>query len=142
MSTEQLSPIQREELELRQKLAENLELQLQTNPIYIELQSLRCKIDEMLGNTEEASPTPEIIAAAKKLFAETKTYTSVGEILKVIESRGIKVGGTDPKANLSAKLFNSGEFVADRSKGGWILKEYAVEQDNNNNVAGGAAVAA
>lgn len=84
-----------------------------------------------LGLTEAAKSRPASRARAAPMMAPTREavhaiLSEVGrpvetrELLPMVRSRGVEVGGKDPVATLSARLSNSTDFQNRRGIGWWF----------------------
>jgi hypothetical protein len=58
------------------------------------------------------------------ILRERGQPTPTRELLSILASRGIHVGGKNPVISLSGYLCKTGEVVADR-RTGWSLREWA-----------------
>ena len=65
----------------------------------------------------------ESVELAVAYLKEVGRPTHTRDILKYVETHGLKIGGKDPVANLSGFLSRSGLMVSSR-KDGWSLKEW------------------
>lgn len=57
---------------------------------------------------------------AIKLIESAGRPMQIGELYSALQREGVAIGGKDPKSTLSARLSQSGRFVAVREKGWWM----------------------
>lgn len=77
----------------------------------------------------------ELIANAVERFLRDRPgWHHASEIYEYVTSRGIEIGGKNPKSNLTAHMSSAGRFVSDRAKG-WRLK---TERDVDDEAGGSA----
>jgi hypothetical protein len=144
---------------LRREIAE-LEEQLQANPVFLKLQHL----NEVARLYDGTTPQPASIAAAPRAEAplggrgagkikraidpeRVRTLqlamqvikgrprpTKTAEIYEMIAPLGAKIGGGEPKSNLSAMLHHAPEFVS-HGRLGWTLAAVDVAESTSEGSA-------
>lgn len=62
-----------------------------------------------------------VIAAVEEFLAGKTTPTPVADIYDHVVGLGLKIGGRDPRSNLSATLWKAGPFKA-QGRAGWVLR--------------------
>lgn len=73
----------------------------------------------------------EALRLAAEAIKGFRTPIKTAEIYDVISRQGAKIGGTEPKSNLSAMLHHS-EVFRSHGRKGWTLAEYDVRDDPND----------
>ncbi|MGW9330481.1 hypothetical protein [Bosea sp. NPDC055594] len=80
------------------------------------------------SNRRTSPERQQALAAAREILREQSLPMKTAEIFKLVEARGIKLGGNDPQNNLSALLHNSDEFLS-HGRLGWTVKRKPTVDD-------------
>jgi hypothetical protein len=70
--------------------------------------------------SRSTTPVQIIINQARKILAENGAPMKVAPLYEELTKRGIVVGGNDPKANLSTKLWSAKGRVYNTPSGWWL----------------------
>jgi hypothetical protein len=75
--------------------------------------------------SKPGTQTATILTAAEAYLREKGSRAPSGEILKVVTSQGIRVGGKNPGSTLASYLSYSALFDNDKNEGGYGLVEWS-----------------
>jgi hypothetical protein len=79
-------------------------------------------LSDIFHGSQRLTLRDRIVSEARAILRDGKPR-GTKELLDLLEQRGVRIGGTQQIANLSAYLSKADEFVSDRGRGGWMLRQ-------------------